>query len=216
MVVKEIPHMGKIVFDEFYSSKNIKIDNLNSSPIKDSKLVYVLDDNEIDKSLNNIYISSILDKRDKYFVYSCRANKLLSSYRYDIYIKYFYVKNYIENNNYDLFKDIYLSSIKCFNNYLEPDGSKKSKSDFINNFNNLIDSIKNKGFTSIIPISKTGISIDGAHRVAICLYFKIDIHYVVFDLLDGKYDRDFFESRGMNKKYLKIIDNSILKEGFVL
>lgn len=214
MVVKEIPNMGKVVFDEFYSSKNIKINDVNSSPIKDSKLVKVLDD--IDNYLNNSYISSLLDKRDKYYIYSTKSNNLLSFYRYDIFIKYFYVKSYIENNNYELFKDIYLSSIKCFNNFLEPDGSKRSKNDFINNFNNLIDSIKNKGFTSIIPISKTGIPIDGAHRVAICLYFKIDINYVVFDLLDGKYDRDFFKIRGMNPKYLKIIDDLILEEGFIL
>ena len=100
--------------------------------------------------------------------------------------------------------------------FLEPDGSKKSKNDFINNFNNLIDSIKNNGFTSIIPISKTGIPIDGAHRVAICLYFKIDITFVVFDLLDGKYDRNFFKSRGMNNSYLKIIDKYIKKEGLNL
>lgn len=216
MLVKEIANMGEIVFDEFYNPNNIKINDLNSSPIKESKLIKVIDNNDIDKYINNHYISSILDKRSKYNIYSCQPDKLLSLYRYDIYIKYFYIKSYIENNNYELFKDIYLSSIKCLNNFLEPDKSKQCKHDFIENFHILIDSIKNKEFTTIIPISKTGIPIDGAHRVAICLYFKINIPFVVFDLLDGKYDRDFFENRGMNESYLKIIDQLILEEGFKL
>ena len=115
MVIKTIPNMGKIVFDEFYSAENIQINNLNSGPIKVSKFVSVIDD--IDKYINNAHISSILDKRDKYYIYSCKANKLLSFYRYDIYIKYFYVKSYVENNNYELFKDIYLDNIRCFNNF---------------------------------------------------------------------------------------------------
>lgn len=210
MVVKKIPGMGKIIFDEFYSEKNIIISNMNTSPIRNSTYLETVKEKRLQKLINNSYIYCLLKKRRMYRLYSCNPEQLLSHYRYDIYVKYFYVKSYFEDKNYALAKNIYLSHIKAFNNFLEPDGSKKNQEDFIKSFNNLIDSINENGFLdSVIPISKTGIPIDGAHRLAICLYFNIQIPFVVFDLLDGKYDRDFFLKRGMNEEYMNIIDELI-------
>lgn len=56
---------------------------------------------------------------------------------------------------------------------------------------------------TIIPISTTGIPIDGAHRIAIALYLKLNVSYAVFDLLDGKYDYNFFIERGMPYEYIQ-------------
>lgn len=200
--------MGKIIFDKFYNSSNIVITDINMSPIKNSKLIKIVDENTAYKLINNHYIYSLLKKRKQYYVYECSPEKLTSRYRYDVYVKYFYVKSYIEKNNYDLAKKIYLSHIKVFNNFFEPDGSKASPDDFIDNFNILIESIKTEGLNkTVIPISKTGIPIDGAHRLAICLYLKIKIPFLVFDLLDAKYDKEFFVSRGMIDSYCVMIDN---------
>lgn len=216
MEVKKICNMGEIVFDEFYTPNNIIISNMNMSPIKDSKNIDIINEQELKKLINNEYIYSLLNKRNEYYLYECIPEKLISHYRYDVYVKYFYVKNYIENNNYKLARKIYLSHIEAFNNYMEPDGSKKNKKDFIDGFNKLIDSIRKKGFSeTIIPISKTGIPIDGSHRLAICLYFNIKVSFVVFDLLDGKYDKDFFCERGMNKNYIKIIDDLVKNKGWI-
>lgn len=212
MVVKNIKEMGFIIFDNFFNSKNIKIDNLNDTPIKDSEKIGLINNCELKKLLNNSYIYSLLHKRKIYIVYECNPARLLSKYRYDIYIKLFYVKSFVENTNYEFAKDIYLSSIKAFNNFKEPDGTKKCKDDFLKKFNDLIINIQENGFQkSIIPISKTGIPIDGAHRLSICLYFKIKIKFVVFDILDGKYDKYFFEKRGMDKKYIDYIDKIVEK-----
>lgn len=216
MEVKKICNMGEIVFDEFYTTDNIIISNMNMSPIKDSKNIDIINEKKLKKIINNEYIYSLLNKRDEYYLYECSPEKLISHYRYDVYVKYFYVKNYIENNKYKLAKKIYLSHIEAFNNFMEPDGSKKNKQDFIDNFNKLIGSIRKKGFSeTIIPISKTGIPIDGSHRLAICLYFNIKVSFVVFDLLDGKYDRDFFCERGMKKSYIKIIDDLVRNQGWL-
>lgn len=210
MKTKEIPNMGKIIFDKFYNSSNIVITDINMSPIKNSKLIEIVGENTANKLIDNQYIYSLLEKRKQYYVYECNPENLISRYRYDVYVKYFYVKSYIENNNYDLAKKIYLSHIKAFNNFFEPDGSKSSPDDFINNFNILIESIKVEGFNkTVIPISKTGIPIDGAHRLAICLYFKIKVTFLVFDLLDAKYDKEFFVSRGMIDSYCVTIDNLV-------
>lgn len=209
-MIKEIPQMGNVPFGKFYNKKNIKIIDLNTSPIKNVRLVKRISNKTLEKCIDNTYIFSLLSKRKVYYVYECIPQKLLSYYRYDIYIKYFYVKSYVEKSNYMLAKRIYLSNIKAFNNFKEPDGRKVCKRDFIINFNNLINSIRNeKKIKTIIPISKTGISIDGAHRIAICLYFNINIPFVVFDLLDGKYDKEFFENRGMKRKYIEFVDEFI-------
>lgn len=209
-MIKEIPQMGNVPFGKFYNKKNIKIIDLNTSPIKNVRLVKRISNKTLEKCIDNTYIFSLLSKRKVYYVYECIPQKLLSYYRYDIYIKYFYVKSYVEKSNYMLAKRIYLSNIKSFNNFKEPDGRKVCKRDFIINFNNLINSIRNeKKIKTIIPISKTGIPIDGAHRIAICLYFNINIPFVVFDLLDGKYDKEFFENRGMKRKYIEFVDEFI-------
>ncbi len=209
-MIKEIPQMGNVPFGKFYNKKNIKIIDLNTSPIKNVRLVKRISNKTLEKCIDNTYIFSLLSKRKVYYVYECIPQKLLSYYRYDIYIKYFYVKSYVEKSNYMLAKRIYLSNIKAFNNFKEPDGRKVCKRDFIINFNNLINSIRNeKKIKTIIPISKTGIPIDGAHRIAICLYFNINIPFVVFDLLDGKYDKEFFENRGMKRKYIEFVDEFI-------
>lgn len=217
MKIKEIPNMGRIKFDKFYNSSNIVITDINMSPIKNSKLIKIVDENTANNLIDNQYIYSLLEKRKQYYVYECSPEKLISCYRYDVYVKYFYVKSYIEKDNYDLAKKIYLSHIKAFNNFFEPDGSKSSPDDFIDNFNILIESIKAEDLNkTVIPISKTGIPIDGAHRLAICLYLKIKVSFLVFDLLDAKYDREFFVSRGMSDNYCTVIDNLAKAKGWNL
>lgn len=217
MVLKTIPHMGQIEFDEFYTKKNIRIIDMNMSPIKDCEFNKILSKIDVEELINNDYIFSLLKAREKYYLYQCNPKMLLSHYRYDIYIKYLYVKSYIENKNYDMAKSIYLSHIEAFNNFFEPDGTKNNFNDFINNFNDLINSIKENGFiNSVIPISKTGIPIDGSHRLAICLYLNLKVSFVVFDLLDAKYDADFFERRGVCHEYIELINDVINKNGWIL
>ena len=138
MKIKNIPNMGQIIFDEFYNNANIVITDINMSPIRNSQFIKVIDEKMANNLINNHYIYSLFKKRDKYYLYECNPEKLVSHYRYDVYVKYFYVKSYVENKDYNLAKKIYLSHIKAFNNFGEPDGSKNTANDFINNFNVLI------------------------------------------------------------------------------
>ncbi len=214
---KIIDGMGKIEFGKFYNNKNKIISSLNESPILDSQKVKNISQNQLKKLLDNEYIYNILSHRDKIAVYKTNPINLLSKYRFDIFVKYYYVKSYIENYNLNEATKIYLSHIKAFNNFYEPDGRKNSSNDFIRIFNYLIDNIKscNNLDKTIIPISTTGIPIDGAHRIAISLYFDLRVQYCVFDLLDGKYDEMFFLQRGMPYKYVEKIKNiskKILKQ----
>lgn len=206
---KLIEGMGKIEFGRFYINKNKIISSLNESPIIDSKKVQTISLNQFKNLLDNEYIFNLISHRDKINVYRTSPINLLSKYRFDIFVKYYYVKSYIENYELNEAKKIYLSHIKAFNNFHEPDGRKNNANDFITKFNFLIENIKScKSLDkTIIPISTTGIPIDGAHRIAISLYFDLKIQYCVFDLLDGKYDETFFLQRGMPYKYVEKIKN---------
>lgn len=206
---KLIEGMGKIEFGRFYNNKNKIISSLDETPIINSQKVKAISLNQLKKLLDNEYIYNLVPRRDKINVYRTNSINLLSKYRFDIFVKYYYVKAYIENTNVTEAQEIYLSHIKAFNNFFEPDGRKNSKDDFIKSFNSLIESVKtcNNLDKTIIPISTTGIPIDGAHRIAISLYFDLEIQYCVFDLLDGKYDEIFFLQRGMSYKYVEKIKN---------
>ena len=213
---KIIKGMGKIEFGRFYNNENKIISSLDESPIRDSKKIQTISSVQLKEWLDNDYIFNLISHRNKIIVYSTNPINLLSKYRFDIFVKYYYVKSYIENYDLTKAKKIYLSHIKAFNNFHEPDGRKNSAKDFIIKFNSLIENIKScKNLDkTIIPISTTGIPIDGAHRIAIALYFDLKIQYCVFDLLDGKYDEIFFLQRGMPYKYvqkIKDLSKKILK-----
>ena len=213
---KIIEGMGKIEFGRFYNNENKIISSLDESPIIDSKKIQTISSVQLKELLDNDYIFNLISHRNKIIVYSTNPINLLSKYRFDIFVKYYYVKSYIENYDLKEAKKIYLSHIKAFNNFHEPDGRKNNAKDFIIKFNSLIENIKScKNLDkTIIPISTTGIPIDGAHRIAIALYFDIKIQYCVFDLLDGKYDEIFFLQRGMPYKYvqeIKDLSKKILK-----
>lgn len=207
---KIIENMGKVEFGKFYNKANRKILNLDNTPIRKSEKIKSINMEELERRLDNKYIYNLLDNREKINIYETEPQRLLSRYRFDILVKYNYVKSYCENINIEKAKQIYLSHIKAFNNFHEPDGSKNNPEDFIKNFNNLIKKISEdkKMDKSLIPISMTGIPIDGSHRVSIALYFKLKIQYVVFDLLDGRYDDSFFLKRGMPNEYVQEIKNN--------
>ena len=204
----EIKGMGKIKFEK------LKDKNKNSKgiPIKNSKYLTTINYKQLYKLIDNNYIFLLLPKRSKIRIFETMPINLVSQYRYDVFIKYYYVQAYITKSKFDFAKKVYLNHIKSFNNFTEPDGRKNNPNDFIKNFNNLIDSAKKEGIhKTIIPITKNGEIIDGAHRLSIALYLNLKIQFAIFDLLDVNYGKDFFINRGFNQEDAKIIDKEIIK-----
>lgn len=202
---KIIEGMGKIEFGKFYNNRNKIISSLDESPIINSKNIGSISQEQLKELIDNDYIYNLLKPRKNIQVYTTSPLNLISQYRFDIFVKYYYVKSYCENKNREEAREIYLSHIKAFNNFHEPDGRKSNVHDFIEAFNSLIENVKecNNLNKTIIPISTTGIPIDGAHRIAIALHLNLNVNYAVFDLLDGKYDYNFFMRRGMPDKYIQ-------------
>lgn len=204
----EIKGMGKIKFEKLIDKNK----NYKGMPIRNSKYLRTINYKQLYKLIDNNYIFLLLPKRSKIRIFETMPINLVSQYRYDVFIKYYYVQAYITKSKFDFAKKVCLNHIKSFNNFTEPDGRKNNPNDFIKNFNNLIDSAKKEGIhKTIIPITKNGEIIDGAHRLSIALYLNLKIQFAIFDLLDVNYGKDFFINRGFNQEDAKIIDKEIIK-----
>lgn len=204
----EIKGMGKIKFEKLIDKNK----NYKGMPIRNSKYLRTINYKQLYKLIDNNYIFLLLPKRSKIRIFETMPINLVSQYRYDVFIKYYYVQAYITKSKFDFAKKVYLNHIKSFNNFTEPDGRKNNPNDFIKNFNNLIDSAKKEGIhKTIIPITKNGEIIDGAHRLSIALYLNLKIQFAIFDLLDVNYGKDFFINRGFDQEDAKIIDKEIIK-----
>jgi|694.fasta_scaffold10406_13 hypothetical protein len=124
---------------------------------------------------------------------------LCKSNRFDLIFKFLYVKNKSTNCEF-FYKNLYLISIKHFNNFYEKAPFKNSSQDFISAFDGLIDSIDNNKFdTSIsnITITKKQDLYDGAHRLSILAFKNLNTEIGIVDLEENDYDYKFFLSRSL-------------------
>lgn len=128
---KVINGMGKIEFGRFYNLNNKIINSVQDNPILESTLTKEISLKQLRQLLDNDYIYNLLSHRDSINVYKTDAINLLSKYRFDIFVKYYYVKCYIENHNLKEATDIYLAHTKAFNDFHEPDGRKNGEDFFI-------------------------------------------------------------------------------------
>ncbi len=190
-----INNMGFITTDKYNRKTKLKLTYLTKK-----------NQNQIRKHISNYnYLKTFLNFGEVQTIYKVNPLELLSPINYDIFIKYIYFKN-TENHTA---KKMYLKHIKIFNNYQEPDGSKNNKNDFLNGCTQLLN---NYDFTStIIPISKQGIIIDGAHRVALSIVKNTNILCTDFDTFDLCFDFTYFAKRGFPKKYQDYIGFVIIE-----
>lgn len=154
----------------------------------------------------DIEIEDILDPTD-----------LLVPYRLDVLIKIYYVDCFVRKLNMSYAVEAYkahIYSITAFTNKENGQLNKSSQEDFIKEFNKLIESFKNGGFDSkksLIPISKEGIILDGAHRLACAIYFRSPVtvarlNYVSFsgEYPTPIYDYNYFQKYALPGDFLDL------------
>jgi hypothetical protein len=130
-----------------------------------------------------------------------KAIDLLTPKRFDINAKLFYAK--YKNYNSEYPKKVYLNHIKSWNNFFEKSPRKTSPEDFVDSFNKLLLSIKEKGFTepnkNYVPL-KNNSPYNGAHRVAACILHNKEI-YGKEDQSNGQYDCGYkhFQKLGLDR-----------------
>jgi hypothetical protein len=142
-----------------------------------------------------------------------KTTELLTPNRIDVFFKILYLK-LKQFGATSLAEKIYKNHIRIITNgiYTEEGSNKKSYSDYLEEFNDLFISIKKHGFNeykSTLPLAKNGTITNGAHRLAICAFLKIQsIPVISLNEPQHTYDYNFFFKRGMSKS---LIDFAILE-----
>ena len=161
---------------------------------------------EISDKLNP-HLLSLFNIKDKNLIGDIHPNKLINSRRFDIMAKYIYIKYRELNIKSDWGLELYCEHLKVLNGFHEGDGSAKiNKEAFIKAFNEVFDGIKETEFNknySLLPIGNNHAILDGAHRVATCLYLNKIVKGIYMDVDSPHcYDYQFFRDRGLPNKYL--------------
>lgn len=151
-------------------------------------------------------IAPLVPEESRLDVYECPASELLRAERIDVAIKAEYASYRIREIPSSFARDLYLAHIRSFNWFVETDGSGKTGPlGFVSAFDGLIDSMceNASGRTPLVPVSRDGILLDGAHRLAISLCLRQPVRFIRTVVEKGPtYDAAFFESRGLGRPFL--------------
>jgi len=143
----------------------------------------------------NIY--KLIQGHNKYLK-KLHPDDLLNPHRFDLVAKYIYARHRELKIDSSWALQLYLEHLKVFNGFSEPDGSGKTGAEaFLRKFHETLDSIYKTGFdveTSLIPIGRDSIILDGSHRVAACLLYNRQIVGLVCDVPAFVYDYQFFKN----------------------
>lgn len=136
---------------------------------------------------------------DDYQIQTIKAKKLLSYARLDLAFKLIYIKY----KGLEFAQKIYKEHINAFNlgSFKEPHSdTKNSFADFVKEFDDIFLDIKENGFDgnkTLIPLSKDGIILDGAHRTASAIFLNQNIQCVQLPPSTEIYDYNFFYGRNV-------------------
>lgn len=118
--------------------------------------------------------------------------------RFDLLAKYIYVKYQDLGVETSFHRNLYDEHIRVFNGGWEFPGTKTTIDEFRYTFDELIKSLKIHGFdttVSVIPIGKNGIPYNGAHRIAACIWFQLEVKTRLLKNRPGSvYDWQFFQT----------------------
>jgi len=132
--------------------------------------------------------------------------ELLTHNRIDIIYKLIYVMY----NKFlpEFSSQIYKQHLSIITNglFIESGQEKKGLDSYIKSFNQILKSIKNKGFDSnisSIPLSNSHSIINGAHRVAASIYLNKKVFCTNTSNPTNRYDYKYFKDRGLDNQILE-------------
>lgn len=156
-------------------------------------------------------------QHEKYAVESVSPLSLFTHNRFDLAVKLLYLHNRKYNDAFS--RRIYDEHIRSISHgtFKEAGNDQKNSLDsFVDTFNELYLSIKDSGFDekkSLIPLSKNGTIINGAHRVACAIALNTQVKCVKVDTVDHFYDYKFFLDRGLNQGMLDAAATKFIETG---
>ncbi|MBV7271524.1 hypothetical protein I6U48_01145 [Clostridium sp. PL3] len=149
-----------------------------------------------------------LNGEEEVYIEWVNAQQLLVADRIDLMAKYYYV--WCKERDYDMTwpKELYEEHIKAFSQgtFSEPGNpEKRTLESYIETFDNLISSIREKGVSSdvsAIPVNASGVIMDGAHRVAIAAALNMQVPVVRVNCEYPPNNYRLFNNRFLEEKYL--------------
>tara|TARA_Y100000593_G_scaffold83418_1_gene157148 strand:+ start:1260 stop:3245 length:1986 start_codon:yes stop_codon:yes gene_type:complete len=183
----------RMAWDLSFMFPMLEMSGEKSQYIEDILYVYNIDnplnDHKIDNFLQ-LETEGIIRKKNKYSTLEPEtiAAYLLNSKRFDIAAKLIYAKSYLKDAPDDFAKELYLQHLKVWNNFYEKSPEKRGSESFLRSFNDLLSSIKNKGFhdSGRIPVINNS-AINGAHRIAACIALNKNLKTYKADPSEGQY-----------------------------
>lgn len=149
---------------------------------------------------------------DNYQIQTIKAKQLLSYARLDLVFKIIY----IEHHNLSFAREIYKEHIKAFtfDTFKEPHSDKNSFDKFTAQFDNIFSDIRKNGFDAnktLIPLSKDGIIVNGAHRLASAIFLDQDVKCIQLETHNQIYDYKFFYHRNVTNNTLDIAVSTFIE-----
>lgn len=155
--------------------------------------------------------SNKIDENTEYEIMEMDVKELLVSNRIDLIAKLKYIENKEKRLNNEFLVELYKRHLEAFSNgaYIEPGKEEKNTFQrYCDEFDSIIESIKENGFDdniSLIPVGEDNTILDGAHRVAACIYFDKKVKVIKFKNLILKCDINFFKKQLLEEEYLEYL-----------
>lgn len=141
-----------------------------------------------------------IDVEKQYEIASVPAKSLICPERFDLMAKWIYIDALEKGIDMTFATKIYRDSINAFScgTFTEPGTDLKNTFDiYLNQFNEIIQDIKNNGFDSeksLVPVGADDVICDGAHRVAAAAYYNRNVTIIRFPQLSRNFNYDYFRS----------------------
>lgn len=147
----------------------------------------------------------------------CQPEQFVISERIDLICKLFYIECREKKRDLTFAKELYTEHLRAFSEgtFKEPgNDDKNSIEKYFATFDHLIDDIRENGFDvskSVIPVSDKGVILDGSHRVAIAIYYHIELPIVRIHGTEQCFDAAFFLKNGLRRIYLDFMIDQYIR-----
>ena len=146
-----------------------------------------------------------------------QPEQFVVSERIDLICKLFYIECREKKRDLTFAKELYTEHLRAFSEgtFTEPGNEEKdSLKKYFDTFDRLIDDIKENGFDaskSVIPVSDNGVILDGSHRVAIAIYYHIELPVVRIHGTEQCFDTSYFQNNGLKRIYLDFMVDQYIR-----
>ena len=150
-----------------------------------------------------------VDENTEYEIFTMKARDLLCPRRIDLMAKWLYIDAKNSGKGIEECLEVYKAHLRAWSKgtFTECGSPEKNSFDkYLKTFNEINNSIRERGFDetiSIIPIGRHCEILDGSHRVSCAAYYDQFIKVIKFPGLSVCYDAQYFSNLGLENRYIE-------------